>query len=133
MKTIFLLRHATPNWHRKDIPYDLPPGPELTPQGEAEARALGEFLHSHGLQKLYHSPFERATRTAKIIAAVNAIPCLQEPRLREWRFADEAEVQVRARVTAVFAETEQESAALGPIGLVSHGGPIALLLLELGF
>ena len=33
---------------------------------------------------------------------------------------------------SVFERVAKESTELGPIGLVSHGGPIALLLLELG-
>ena len=50
---IFLLRHATPDWSRKDIPYDILPGPALLAHGEAEARALGEFMRSEGLKKVY--------------------------------------------------------------------------------
>ena len=41
---IFLLRHASPNLDRRDIPYDIHPGPELLPKGEKEAQALAEFL-----------------------------------------------------------------------------------------
>ena len=85
-----------------------------------------------GLKKLYYSPFERAAHTAKIVAAVNGIPYVEEKRLAEWRGADEAETQVRRRMSSIFEQAAQESMELGPIGLVSHGGPIALLLLELG-
>jgi broad specificity phosphatase PhoE len=129
---IFLIRHASPNLSRRDIPYDIVPGPELLPKGEAEARALTDFLKLEGLAKLYYSPFERAARTAKIIAAVSGILCLEEKRLAEWRVVDEVESLVRKRVVSIFEHAAQESAELGPIGLVSHGGPIALLLLELG-
>ena len=130
---IFLLRHATPDWSRKDIPYDILPGPELSPKGVAEAQSLGEFMKLEGLKKLYHSPFERAARTAKIVAAVSGIPCIEEKGLAEWRSVDEPEIQVRTRMSSLFERVTQESMELGPIGLVSHGGPIALLLLELGF
>jgi 2,3-bisphosphoglycerate-dependent phosphoglycerate mutase len=130
---IFLLRHATPDWSRKDIPYDILPGPELSPKGEAEAQALAEFIKLEGLKKLYTSPFERAAQTAKIVAAANGIPCIEEQGISEWRGVDESESQVRARMSSVFERVAQESTKLGPIGLVSHGGPIALLLLELGF
>jgi broad specificity phosphatase PhoE len=130
---IFLLRHATPDWHRNDIPYDILPGPALLPKGEAEAQALGEFMKGKGLKKLYHSPFERAAKTAKIVAAVNGIPCIEEPGLAEWRGVAEREAQVRTRMASVFERAAKESMEAGPIGLVSHGGPIAVLLLELGF
>ena len=43
---IYLIRHATPDWTRKDIPYHLPPGPPLIEQGLAEAQALAAFLLS---------------------------------------------------------------------------------------
>lgn len=131
--TIFLLRHATPNWNRKDIPYDILPGPELSPRGEVEAQALGEFMKLEGLKKLYTSPFERAARTAQIIATVNGIPYIEEKRLAEWRGAVENETQVRARMLSLFEWATGESMELGPIALVSHGGPIAALLLGLGF
>ena len=129
---IFLLRHASPNLSRRDIPYDILPGPELLPRGEKEAAALGDFLKLEGLRKLYYSPFERSARTAQIVAAANGIPAIEEEGLAEWRFATEAEAQVRGRMAALFKHVAQESEGLGPIGLVSHGGPIALLLLELG-
>ncbi len=131
--TIFLLRHATPNWDRKDIPYDIVPGPELSPKGEAEAQALAEFMRQEGLRKLYHSPFERAARTAQIVADVNGIPCIEEQRLAEWRGVDESDCSVRDRMMSIFNQATKESMEVGSIGLVSHGGPIALLLLELGF
>ncbi len=129
---IFLVRHATPDWHRKDIPYDIFPGPMLAPQGEKEAEALATFLKSEGVAKLYHSPFERAARTAQIVSRLNGIPCVEESSLKEWRGQDEAEVQVRRRMKAMFEASHQEALGTGPIGLVSHGGPIGALLLELG-
>lgn len=129
---IFLLRHASPNLSRPDMPYDLLPGPELLPKGEQEARDLAEFLKPEGLEKLYYSPFDRAAHTAKIVAESNQIPAVADIRLAEWRMVAEPEASVRARMHAIFEDAVQESAGAGPIGLVSHGGPIALLLLELG-
>ena len=129
---IFLIRHATPDWSRKDIPYDIVPGPVLTPKGEKEAEALAAFLKSEGVGKLYHSPFARAAKTAQIISAINRIPCVEEPGLAEWRVQAETEIQVRRRMKAIFDRSMAEAAEIGPIGLVSHGGPIGVLLQELG-
>lgn len=129
---IFLLRHASPNWERRDIPYDILPGPELLPKGEQEALALAEFLKPEGLARLYYSPFERAARTALIVAAANDIPAIEEKGLSEWRGVEESERQVRARMSALFERVVEESMEMGPIGLVSHGGPIGVLLEELG-
>ncbi len=129
---IFLIRHASPDWERRDIPYDIHPGPMLTAKGEKEAEALAEFLKSQDLAKLYYSPFERAAKTARIVAALDGIPAVEEPGLAEWRAVDEPESHVRLRMLSVFHQAARESKEIGPTGLVSHGGPIALLLQELG-
>lgn len=129
---IFLVRHATPDWSRKDIPYDIHPGPMLAPKGEKEAEALAEFLKSEGVVQIYYSPFERGAGTARIVSATNGIPAVEETGLREWRVIDEPEAHVRQRMASVFERIARESAAIGPIALVSHGGPIGLLLQELG-
>lgn len=129
---IFLVRHARPDWDRKDIPYDILPGPALLPQGEKEAEALATFLKSERVAKLYYSPFERSAKTAKIAATINDIPCIEENGLAEWRGVDESEAQVRERMLSIFERAARESEVVGPIGLVSHGGPIELLLLALG-
>jgi broad specificity phosphatase PhoE len=128
---IFLIRHATPDWNRKGIPYDIVPGPLLTSKGEKEAEALAAFLQSEEVGKLYHSPFARAAKTAQIVSATNRIPCVEEPRLVEWRVQAETEIQVRRRMKAIFDQSLAEAAEIGPIGLVSHGGPIGMLLQEL--
>ncbi len=62
----------------------------------------------------------------------NGIPAVEDIGLAEWREVDEPELSVRQRTRTVFERAVTESAELGPIGLVSHAGPIALLLLELG-
>ena len=132
MTKIFLVRHASPDWNLRHIPYDIHPGPPLSPKGEQEAGALAEFLKAQGTVKLYHSPFERSTRTAQIISTNNNIPSMEEKRLAEWRQVDEMGDKVSERMSLVFDEISRESAGIGPIGLVSHGGPIAFLLLALG-
>lgn len=129
---IFLVRHATPNWGHTDLPYDIPPGPALSPKGEKEAEALAAFLKSEGVVKLYCSPFERGARTARIVSGINEIPCVEDKDLTEWREVDEPEAHVRQRMNSIFERVVKEGEEFGPIGLVSHGGPIALLLLELG-
>jgi len=129
---ILLLRHATPEWDRTDIPYDILPGPPLSSKGEKEAEALAEFLKTQAVVKLYYSPFERSARTARVISALNGIDCMEDKRLSEWRSIDELETQVRERMSSIFECAVRESLEIGPIGLVSHGGPVAALLQELG-
>lgn len=132
MTKIFLVRHASPDWNLKHIPYDIHPGPPLSTKGEQEAEAVAEFLKAQGAVKLYYSPFERSSKTAQIISARNRIPSTEEMRLTEWRAIDEKEDKVSKRMSLVFDEISRESAIIGPIALVSHGSPIAFLLLALG-
>ncbi len=129
---IYLIRHATPDWSRIDIPYDVPPGPSLIDKGEKEAAQLGEFLHQAGVKKLVHSPLERAKATARISAQIAGILHLEEDdSLAEWRHG-ESEQQVSTRFQPVWNRLVSESKELGPLGLVSHGGPLGLLLTQLG-
>lgn len=132
MTKIFLVRHATPDWNLKHIPYDIHPGPPLSLKGEQEAEALAAFLKAQGAVKLYYSPFERSARTAQIVSTRNKIPSMEEIRLAEWRAVDEKESKLSERMSLVFDEISRESADIGPIALVSHGSPIAFLLLALG-
>ena len=128
---IYLIRHATPDWKRKDIPYDIPPGPPLIDQGEQEAAQLGEYIRQAGVRKLYHSPLERAMRTAQISAAAAGIQTEEELALAEWR-SGEGEAHIAARFCPVWERAVVESRSMGPIGLVTHGGPVRFLLDRLG-
>jgi broad specificity phosphatase PhoE len=132
MTKIYLARHASPDGTLTHIPYDIQPGPPLSSKGEKEAEALGEFLKAQGVVKLYYSPFERSAKTAQIISAHSGIPCVEELRLTEWRKVDEKADKARERLTLLFEEITKESTVIGSIGLVSHGAPIAFLLLSLG-
>ncbi len=128
MPKLFLARHATPDFNVKDLPYDIHPGPPLSPLGETQAAALADFLRAQGVSKVYHSPFERAARTAQIIAARNGLPAVADFRLAEWREAAESGTAVQARMLSLFDELVTASQVAGSLALISHGGPIALLL-----
>jgi broad specificity phosphatase PhoE len=128
--TIYLIRHATPDFERKDIPYHLPPGPPLTAQGRAEAVALGDFLRRQGVQRLSSSPLERTVHTAQKAAELSGIPWQIDPDLIEWQ-PDETSSAVRRRTSRAFDRLLDGAGAL-PAGLVSHGGPIGQLLVVLG-
>src|SRR5574341_806846 len=94
---VYLIRHATPDWNRSDLPYAVMPGPPLTPQGVDEAMQLGYFLREAGVSQILTSPFERAMHTARIAAGVVGVPMEQEEGLTEWR-PDEDVTVIRARV-----------------------------------
>ncbi len=128
---VFLGRHGTPDWNMPNIRYDIPPGPPLVAQGEEEAAKLGKFLKSQGVQLVYTSPLVRALHTAQIAAKVAGIQVEVIDALAEYR-REENDAQVFARVNPVFLRAWSESAQYGPVALVSHGGPVRVMLENLG-
>ena len=127
LPTVFLARHASPDWSRTDLRYDVPPGPPLTPAGEEEAARLGEFLRSAGVARILYSPLERARRTALIAAEVAGIPAHEDLGVSEWR-RDEPESVVLERARPVFEALTAAGRREGPQAIVSHGGPVYFLL-----
>ncbi len=127
---VYLARHATPDWSQKHIRYDIPPGPPLTEQGEEEARRLGVYLREVGVVRVYVSPLERTRRTAELVCEVLEITPIVEPGIAEWR-RDEPEAGVRDRFRSIWERAAAESQAIGPIALVTHGGPVRALLATL--
>lgn len=128
---IYLARHATPKPSQKDLQYDVLPGPTLTEQGEVEALQMGEFLRAEKIKKIYTSPFERAQRTAQLAAGVIGVPVVIQAELSEWRH-DETTQDVRVRLDNWFEHICRESELSGPFCLVSHGGPLGVMLTNLG-
>ena len=126
-ESVYLVRHATPDWSRVDIRYDIPPGPPLTPQGEAEAGQLGAFLQEAGIRRIYASPMERARRTAALAAAQVDLDVVEALAINEWQRGESGEA-VLQRFLSFWEAALTESTTVGPIALVSHGGPIRLLL-----
>ena len=128
---IFLARHGTPDWSMTGIRYDIAPGPPLVAQGEAEAARLGEFFAAHGVRKVYASPLVRALRTAEIAAGVGGLPVTVVEDVAEYR-RDENDDAVFARFNPFFLRVWGEAATSGPIAIVSHGGPVRVMLEKLG-
>jgi broad specificity phosphatase PhoE len=124
---VFLARHATPDWTRRDIPYDIPPGPPLTAQGEEEARRLGDFLREQGIVKIYASPLVRTLRTAELAAEATGARLIVAHEIAEWR-RDEDEPTVLSRVRDLWQRACDESEEIGPIALVTHGGCVLSML-----
>jgi 2,3-bisphosphoglycerate-dependent phosphoglycerate mutase len=73
MPELILLRHGQSQWNLEnrftgwvDVP--------LSPKGEAEARAAGEKLRGHRIDKLYTSVLKRAIDTATLALEAAGIP-----------------------------------------------------------
>lgn len=133
MQTIYLARHASPDWNRKDIPYHLPPGPPLTPQGRLEAAALGAFLRTANIRTIASSPLERCHHTARIVGDTLSLPVAIDDTLTEWQ-PDESSDALGRRMWRIFRDTWEATVDQGHQAalLLTHGGPIMELLRRLG-
>jgi probable phosphoglycerate mutase len=83
--SLSLIRHGETEWSiagrhtsRTDVP--------LTPQGEADARTLGDKLRATTYLRVFTSPMQRARRTC---ALAGLTPVAEvEPDLAEWDYGD---------------------------------------------
>jgi broad specificity phosphatase PhoE len=128
---IYIARHASPDWHRTDIRYDVPPGPPLTERGEQEAMLLGEFLMARDVGRVYASPMLRASRTAELAAGVMGLSAQIDHRISEHR-KEETGRDVSNRLRPFWVEISTEAERNGPVCFVTHGGPMKMLLYQSG-
>jgi broad specificity phosphatase PhoE len=128
---VFLARHGTPDWNMHHIRYDIPPGPPLVPQGEEEAAKLGEFLKANGVRQIFASPLVRAHRTAEIAGEVAGVPVAVVDDIAEYR-REENDQAVGSRFAPVFDQAWALAQVEGPVAIVSHGGPVRVMLDQLG-
>jgi phosphohistidine phosphatase SixA len=128
---VYIARHAVPDRSRLDLSYHVPPGPDLTEKGRAQAAELGEFLREAGVRHILSSPLERSWQTAKIAGEICGATVEMNLDLAEMRM-DELQKMIAERMTRAFALACRLSAADGPVALVSHGMPVLSLVKELG-
>ncbi|MBX0326343.1 histidine phosphatase family protein [Oscillochloris sp. ZM17-4] len=127
LSDIYLIRHGTPA-QNPAIPYNTPPGPDLSERGRAEARQAAAFLADKGVEQLFVSPFARTTQTAEVIIDVLGLPATFTTLLQEHGPGETFDT-VRGRVRDLLsaaADSPQQRVAF-----VSHGSPIRAALLEL--
>ena len=130
MAAFYFIRHATPDWERKDLVYHIVPGPPLTEKGKKEARKLANFLSNLDICQIYTSPLDRCYHTARIIAAKMKAKIIVAPELIEWQPGETPEA-VRARICPFLDKLLQKQNGR-PQLIVTHGGPIAAILEGLG-
>ena len=99
----------------------------MNEKGEQEARLLGAFLRECGLKCLYTSPMERAVRTAQIAAAAARVPMEERLEVMEKRPNESTEDVIR-RFWPFWQRCVDESGSQGSIGIVTHGGPVWIML-----
>jgi 2,3-bisphosphoglycerate-dependent phosphoglycerate mutase len=124
LEELYLVRHAAPD-RTLAMPYNVLPGPPLTPAGEIEAAQTARWLADRGVQHLLASPFARARATAEAVAAETNLPLTFVDALREGGPGENMD-QVRARVAELFAQVEDSP--LSRVALVTHGACIRGLL-----
>jgi len=128
---IYLIRHATPDYGRKEIRYDIIPGPPLTAGGVEEAKELSKFLIPKKISKIYSSPLERTKQTAEIIASILNLQCHLNNSLVEWR-RNETKTEIAQRVLPFWEHVLITSQWNDSVVIVTHGGLIKTLLEFLG-
>lgn len=154
MTEILLARHGETDWnHERRIQghTDVP----LNAAGLAQARALADRLASERLVAIHSSDLARARATAEIIAAVHLLEVTLDRGLREknfgsWEGLTDTEVAERfpdavrgrwgdgetteqvAERAIVALETIRARHHAGPVLVVTHGGPLRLILGQLG-
>jgi 2,3-bisphosphoglycerate-dependent phosphoglycerate mutase len=127
LSDLFLIRHGQP-MHNPSIPYQLPPGPDLSERGRAEARQVAAFLADKGVEQLLVSPFARTTQTAEVLVDALGLPVSFTTLVQEHAPGETFE-QVRARVREVLASLFDSP--YQRVAIVTHGSPIRAFLLEL--
>lgn len=128
---VYLARHATPDWNRKDIRYDVAPGPDLVAQGETEAAQLGEFLRRAGVLRIVASPLVRTRRTAEIAGAIAGAQVVIDDAVREYS-REENDQRVFERFAPRFEALFADAGVHGPSAIITHGGPVRVMLERLG-
>lgn len=127
LSDIYLVRHGQPT-NNTAIPYNTPPGPDLSERGRAEARQAAAFLADKGVERIFASPFARTTQTAEVLVDTLGLDVTFTTLLQEHGPGETFDT-VRERVRELLAAAEDSPHAR--VAFVSHGSPIRAALLEL--
>ena len=87
MTRVYLVRHADVENPRRVL-YGHLPGFPLSERGRIQAAEVGRRLRDRGIERILHSPLERATETARLISdqLPEPVPLIPEPALVEAEF-----------------------------------------------
>ena len=86
-KRVYLIRHGSTALNSEDGGGDRIRGWKdvpLSEKGIKQAEKLGTSLKDSGISVLYHSPFSRATDTAKAISETTKAPLVSTDKLKPW-------------------------------------------------
>jgi 2,3-bisphosphoglycerate-dependent phosphoglycerate mutase len=120
LEELYLVRHAAPDRTTK-VPYNIVPGPPLTPAGHQEAVQVAHWLRERGIEHVFTSPFTRTRSTAESVAAALEVGLTQVEKLGEGA-PGEAQPQIQARLADLLLQLEDTP--LRRVALVTHGACI---------
>jgi broad specificity phosphatase PhoE len=115
---LFLVRHGATGLSSEDR-FSGAEGVDLSDEGRAQARRLGERLHAEGIAAVYSSPYSRAMDTARIVSKEWAATPVSVEGLREiahghWEGLRRQEVEERFAIE--YAMWEQDPFTFAPSG-----------------
>jgi broad specificity phosphatase PhoE len=88
-------------------------------------------LKGVGAAYFYTSPLDRCLNTARIAASIVGAPLEIRDDLTEVQ-PGESKTSMQNRLCPFFELALQTSLEKGPVALITHGGPVAVLLGQLG-
>ncbi|MEN9933728.1 MAG: hypothetical protein RLZZ387_307 [Chloroflexota bacterium] len=124
LEELYLVRHAAPD-RSTGVPYNVVPGPPLTPAGQQEAVQAAHWLRERGIEHVFSSPFTRTRSTAEAVAEALGMEVTLVEKLGEGA-PGETLAQVRARVAELFEQLDDTP--LRRVALVTHGACVQGLL-----
>jgi probable phosphoglycerate mutase len=86
LERLILARHALAASNVGDTVSGVAPGVDLAPEGERQARALGEALREEAVELAVVTELRRTRRTAELALAGRNVPVVALPQLNEIRF-----------------------------------------------
>lgn len=156
---LFLVRHGETPWTREGC-YQGRTDTELTPLGHRQAETVARFFQKEKISFLYASPLKRVWHTAQAVARHTRLKIIPDKRLMELDFGKwegisfkkllnekdssykkwlagkisrppggESIAALARRVGSFFKEVRKRHARETGV-VVSHGGPIRMLLLQ---
>lgn len=157
--TIYIVRHGETEWNEKKLIQgheDIP----LNEKGKKQAKKIAEKLRNIHIDAFYSSDLKRASETAKIIAQSRGLKIEASKDLRERYFGKFQGQSFEDKKLMIFVDKHNKSTERKndfennqqvlirfinyikqiikknpgkTILVVSHGGPIRLFLIHLGF
>ena len=124
LSDLYLIRHGEPA-RSPAIPYNTPPGPDLSERGRAEAAQAAAFLADRDVEHLFVSPFARTTQTAAVIVEALGLPVTFTSLVQEHGPSEGAD-HVRERIGELLAALEDSPQRR--VAVVTHGSPIRAAL-----